>query len=38
VTRRPPSLKVRIALQQFGFALLVLLMLSVTVIDIGRFF
>lgn len=36
VTRRPPSLKVRIVLQQIGFALLVLLMLSVTVMDVGR--
>jgi regulator of sigma E protease len=35
-TRRPPSLKVRIVLQQIGFALLVLLMLSVTVMDVGR--
>ncbi len=38
VTRRPPSLRVRIALQQLGFGLLILLMLSVTVMDIGRFF
>jgi regulator of sigma E protease len=35
-TRRPPSLRVRIILQQIGFALLVLLMLSVTVMDVGR--
>jgi regulator of sigma E protease len=38
VTRRPPSLRVKIALQQIGFALLLLLMLSVTVMDVGRFF
>jgi regulator of sigma E protease len=38
VTRRPPSLRVKIVLQQIGFALLVLLMLSVTVMDVGRFF
>jgi len=38
VTRRPPSLKVKIILQQIGFALLILLMLSVTVMDVGRFF
>jgi regulator of sigma E protease len=36
VTRRPPSLRVKIILQQIGFALLVLLMLSVTVMDVGR--
>ena len=36
VTRRPPSLRVRIVLQQIGFALLLLLMLSVTVMDVGR--
>jgi regulator of sigma E protease len=36
VTRRPPSLRVRIVLQQIGFALLILLMLSVTVMDVGR--
>lgn len=36
LTRRPPSLKVRIVLQQVGFALLLLLMLSVTVMDVGR--
>jgi regulator of sigma E protease len=38
ITRRPPSLKVKIILQQIGFALLILLMLSVTVMDVGRFF
>jgi regulator of sigma E protease len=38
ITRRPPSLKVKIVLQQIGFALLILLMLSVTVMDVGRFF
>jgi regulator of sigma E protease len=38
VTRRPPSIKVKIVLQQIGFALLLLLMLSVTVMDVGRFF
>ena len=36
VTRRPPSLRVRVVLQQIGFALLLLLMLSVTVMDVGR--
>lgn len=36
LTRRPPSLRVRIVLQQVGFALLLLLMLSVTVMDVGR--
>ncbi|MFN8178721.1 MAG: RIP metalloprotease RseP [bacterium] len=36
VTRRPPSLRVKVILQQIGFALLVLLMLSVTVMDVGR--
>jgi regulator of sigma E protease len=38
VTRRPPSLRVRVILQQIGFAILVLLMLSVTVMDVGRMF
>jgi regulator of sigma E protease len=38
VTRRPPSLRVKIILQQIGFALLILLMLSVTVMDVGRLF
>ena len=38
ITRRPPSLKVRVILQQIGFAILLLLMLSVTVMDIGRVF
>jgi regulator of sigma E protease len=38
VTRRPPSIRIRLILQQFGFALLLLLMLSVTVMDVGRFF
>jgi regulator of sigma E protease len=38
VTRRPPSLKVRVVLQQIGFAILLLLMLSVTVMDVGRMF
>jgi regulator of sigma E protease len=36
VTRRPPSLRVKVILQQIGFALLVLLMLSVTMMDVGR--
>ena len=36
IMRRPPPLRVRIILQQIGFALLLLLMLSVTVMDIGR--
>jgi regulator of sigma E protease len=36
--RRPPSLKVRLVLHQIGFALLVLLLLSVTVMDVGRLF
>lgn len=36
VTRRPPSLRVKVVLQQIGFALLVLLMLSVTMMDVGR--
>lgn len=38
VIRRPPSLKIRIVLHQIGFALLVLLLLSVTVMDVGRLF
>ncbi|MGQ0721891.1 MAG: RIP metalloprotease RseP [Candidatus Eiseniibacteriota bacterium] len=38
VTRRPPSIRVRVILQQIGFAILVLLMLSVTVMDVGRMF
>jgi len=38
ITRRPPSLRVRVILQQIGFAILLLLMLSVTVMDIGRVF
>ncbi len=38
VIRRPPSLKVRLVLHQIGFALLVLLLLSVTVMDVGRLF
>ncbi|NNE44545.1 MAG: RIP metalloprotease RseP [Gemmatimonadetes bacterium] len=38
IMRRPPPLRVRIILQQIGFALLLLLMLSVTVMDIGRAF
>lgn len=38
VMRRPPSMKVRIVLHQIGFALLVLLLLSVTVMDVGRLF
>jgi regulator of sigma E protease len=36
--RRPPSLKVRLVLHQIGFALLLLLLLSVTVMDVGRLF
>lgn len=36
VTRRPPSLRIKIVLQQIGFALLLLLMLSVTAMDVGR--
>jgi regulator of sigma E protease len=36
--RRPPSLRVRLILHQIGFALLVLLLLSVTVMDVGRLF
>lgn len=38
ITRRPPSLRVRVILQQIGFAILLLLMLSVTVMDLGRVF
>lgn len=38
ITRRPPSLRVRVILQQIGLAILLLLMLSVTVMDIGRVF
>ncbi len=38
VMRRPPSLRLRIVLHQIGFALLVLLLLSVTVMDVGRLF
>jgi regulator of sigma E protease len=38
VTRRPPSLRVRIILQQIGFAFLILLMLLVTMMDVGRRF
>ena len=34
--RRTPSLRVKVILQQIGFALLVLLMLSVTMMDVGR--
>jgi regulator of sigma E protease len=36
--RRPPSMRVRLILHQIGFALLVLLLLSVTVMDVGRLF
>jgi len=36
VTRKPPSIRMQVALQQVGFALLILLMLSVTVMDLGR--
>ncbi|GJM44646.1 MAG: putative zinc metalloprotease [Gemmatimonadota bacterium] len=36
VTRRPPSMKIKIILHQIGFALLLLLMLSVTAMDVGR--
>ncbi|MEZ5066141.1 MAG: RIP metalloprotease RseP [bacterium] len=36
ITRRPPSIRVQVVLQQIGFALLLLLMLSVTVMDVGR--
>lgn len=38
ITRRPPSARLRIVLQQIGFAILILLMLTVTVVDVGRFF
>ena len=36
VMRRPPSIKIRIILNQIGFALLLMLMLSVTAMDVGR--
>jgi regulator of sigma E protease len=36
VMRRPPSIKIKIILNQIGFALLLLLMLSVTAMDVGR--
>jgi regulator of sigma E protease len=36
VTRRPPSMRIKMVLQQIGFALLLLLMLSVTAMDVGR--
>ena len=36
VTRRPAPLRVKVFLQQIGFALLVLLMMSVLMMDVGR--
>lgn len=36
ITRRPPSLRIKVILHQIGFALLLLLMLSVTAMDVGR--
>lgn len=36
ITRRPPSLRARMILQQVGFILLMILILSVTATDIGR--
>ena len=38
ILSKNPSIRIRLILQQFGFALLLLLMLSVTVMDVGRFF
>jgi regulator of sigma E protease len=38
VMRRSPPLKVRLVLHQIGFGLLMLLVLSVTILDIGRLF
>ncbi len=38
LTRRPPTPRVKLALQQLGFAIIILLMLSVTVMDITRLF